>query len=69
MAVALYLVPEKTPLSVFLGLLCMAVLATHPTMHLPWVIRATSKKEKEVRSLTAVLGMILLVGLYGWFVS
>lgn len=42
-AVAVYLTPGKTPLWAFLGPFWMAVFAVHPTMHLPWVIRATSK--------------------------
>jgi hypothetical protein len=66
-ALALYMTPGKTPFWAFLGPLCMAVLAVHPAMHLPWVIRASSKKERGVRSITAVLAVILLVGLYGWF--
>jgi hypothetical protein len=64
----LYLTPGTTSLWAFLGPLCMAAFAVHPATHLPWVIRAGSRKEQGVRSVTAVLGMSLLVGLYGWFV-
>jgi hypothetical protein len=67
-ALALYVTPSKTPFWAFLGPLCVAVLAVHPAMHLPWVIRASSKKERGVRSITALLAVILLVSLYGWFV-
>lgn len=68
MAVALYLAPEKTPLWVIMGLLCMAALATHPVLHLHWVTKAASGKSRAIRSLTAFSGMAGLVGLYGWFV-
>jgi hypothetical protein len=67
-AVALYMTPGKTHLWAFLGPLCMAVLAVHPATHLPWVIRARSKKERRVRSITAVLAVVLPVSFYGWFV-
>jgi len=67
-ALALYVTPSKTPSWAFLGPLCMAVLAVRPAMHLRWVTRARSKKERGVRSITAVLAVILLVTLYGWLV-
>jgi hypothetical protein len=68
MAVALYLAPEKTPIRIGIGLLCMVLFAIHPTLHLPWFTKAASKARRITNSLTAVFGMIALVGIYGWFV-
>lgn len=68
MAVGLYLAPYKTPLSVCVGLICMVLFATHPTLHLSWITGADSTHKKITYSLVAMLGMILLVGFYGWYV-
>lgn len=68
MAVALYLAPEKTPLWIYAGLVCMVALAIHPTLYLPWVRHARSKKTKIKRSIAAVLVMIAIVGFYGWLI-
>lgn len=68
MAVALYLAPEKTPGRVILGLLCMAALALHPALHLPWVVNAVSKKARVARSSVALFGVGALIVLYGWLV-
>jgi hypothetical protein len=66
MAVALYLAPDKTPLIVLIGLLCMVLLATHPALHLPWVVNAATKRAKGFRAAIAMAGTLLVVGLYGW---
>ncbi|MBI4465788.1 MAG: hypothetical protein HY647_13875 [Acidobacteria bacterium] len=69
MAIALYLAPEKTPLWVVSGLIiAMAVLAAHPVLHIPWVLRATTARSRIFRSGMVMLGMIVIIGLYGWFV-
>ncbi len=64
MAIGLYLAPDKTPIWVCLGLLCMAALATHPVLSIPWVRR----KHQIIRSLFAVFVMLSSISLYGWFV-
>ena len=66
MAVALYLAPEKTPLWICAGLVCMVALATHPTLYLPWVRQARSTRIRLRRSVAALLVMATIVGLYGW---
>jgi len=67
-AVALYLAPQKTPLWTCAGLVCMAVLAAHPTLYLPWARNAANRKAKTSRSFFAMWGMIVLIVLYGWIV-
>jgi hypothetical protein len=64
MAIALYLAPEKTPVLVCVGLICMAALATHPVLNIPWVTR----RHQGFRSTLAMVTMSALVGAYGWFV-
>jgi hypothetical protein len=64
LGVALYLAPEKTPAWVCIGLSCMVALATHPVLNIPWVTR----KYKVLRSVLGMLVIVVLVGLYGWFV-
>jgi hypothetical protein len=68
LAVALYLAPEKTPLWVCLGLTCMAALATHPVLNVPWIKKTTTREQRIGRRALGLCGMIVLVGLYGWFV-
>jgi hypothetical protein len=64
MAVALYLAPEKTPVWVCIGLVCMAALATHPVLNIPFV----KKRHSVSTSGIAILLMLSLVAMYGWFV-
>jgi hypothetical protein len=66
--VALYVAPERTPLWVTLGLVCMTALVIYPMLHLPWVRNATSKKSKAVRTSGALLGVAALIVLFGWAV-
>jgi hypothetical protein len=68
MAVALYLAPQKTSLWTCASLVCMAALAAHPTLYLPWVRNATDRKAKASRSIVAMSGMMVLIVLYGWTV-
>jgi hypothetical protein len=64
-AIGLYLAPEKNRLTVCLGLVGMALLATHPTLHLRWVNRASSIKGKIINSVVSIFFMLLLVVIYG----
>ena len=63
--IGLYLAPERSRLTVFIGLISMALLATHPTLHLPWIKKASSIKVKIIKSVVSICFMLLLIVIYG----
>ena len=68
MALALLLVPTRSPIWVLIVLLAMVCLGVHPVLHLPWVRRARSKRTKVIRGALGMVLAVALVAVYGWLV-